>query len=407
MAQQVLDTSTANSVLKELYDGQLPENLVYMDNPLLAMVKKKTDFGGRNYPIPVQYGVSQGRSATFSTALANQTANQYVEFLLTRVSDYSLATISNELLLAATTDREAFIRSATALVDGAITSATNSLAGALFRSGTGSIGKISAISTGVITFTDPNMVTQFEVNQTLQANATDGGTPRAALGYVIARSVTGTPSITVSATFGGAAGTPSGWTANDFLLVQGDNNAKVKGLSAWLPSTAPTSGDSFFGVDRSSNSRLYGTYYDGSAQSIEEALIDASQLVSREGGRPDVCITSFSSYGALEKALGSKVQYIDMKGPGEIAFRGIMVNGAKKQIKVFPDRNCQGLTGWLLQMDTWMLASLFEAPMILKYGSNEDMLRVYNADQAELRVGYYANLGCSAPGFNSQVTLSA
>ena len=403
MANQIFDTTSANSVLKELYDGQLPENMVYLDHPFFAMLKKKTDFGGRNYPIPVQYGVSQGRSSVFATAQTNQTANQYVEFLLTRSQDYSIATISNELLLAATTDREAFIRSATALVDGAITSAVNSICSSLYRSGTGTIGQVASISTGVVTFTDPNMVTQFEKNMTLQWASTDGGTPVAALGYVIARNA-GLGQITVSATFGGSAGTPSGWGAG-YLLVQGDSNAKLKGLQAWLPATAPSSGESFYSVDRSSDSRLYGVYYDGSAQSIEEALIDSSQLVSREGGTPEVGIVSFTSFAALEKSVGSKIQYVDLKGPAEVAFRGIMINGAKKQIKVFPDKDAIPTTAMLLQMSTFTLASLMDAPMILKYGSNDEMLRVYNADQAELRVGTYGALGCSAPGWNSQVKL--
>lgn len=406
MANQIFDTSTANAVLKELYDGQIPENMVYADHPLFAMMKKKTDFGGRNYPIPVQYGVSQGRSSQFVTAQANQSANQFVEFLLTRVQDYSIATISNELLLAATTDRESFIRSATNLVDGAITSCVSSLCSALFRSGTGSIGQIGNISTGVITFANADQVTQFEKNMVLQANSTDGGTPRAALGYVIARSATA-GTITVSTTFGGAAATPTGWTTNDYLLVQGDNNSKISGLTAWLPETAPAVSSSFFGVDRSSDTRLYGLYKDYSDESIEEGLVDGSTLLSREGGRPDCAVVPFSSYGSLEKALGSKVQYIDMKGPGEIAFRGILLNGAKKQIKVFPDKDALAQRAMLLTMDTWLVASLLEAPMILKYGSNDEMLRVYNADQAELRVGYYANLGCNAPGWNANLKISA
>lgn len=36
-----------NAALKELYDGQVVENLVYTDNPFLAMVPKGSDFGGK------------------------------------------------------------------------------------------------------------------------------------------------------------------------------------------------------------------------------------------------------------------------------------------------------------------------------------------------------------------------
>jgi hypothetical protein len=42
-----LDLTAMNAALKELYGGQVVENLVYADNPFLAMVKKNTDFGGR------------------------------------------------------------------------------------------------------------------------------------------------------------------------------------------------------------------------------------------------------------------------------------------------------------------------------------------------------------------------
>lgn len=404
-----LDLTAMNAALKELYDGQVVENLVYADNPFLAMVKKNTDFGGKYKPIPIVTGVSQGRSSTFSNAQGNQSPVQIESFLLTRNSDYSIATIDNQTMLASKGDKMAFLEGSKLVIDGAIRSLTNSLASALFRSGTGSIGAISSISTGVITLTNAGDIVQFEINMVLQSDATDGGaTPRAALGYVIAvnRSA-GT--VTVSATAGGVAGTPSGWTAADFLLVQGDLNLKVKGLAAWLPTTAPVSGDSFFGVDRSVDTvRLAGVRYNGQSQPISEALVDASSLLAREGGKPGIFVTNFQSYSALEKELGSKVQYIEASHPqAEIAFRGILVNGANSQIKVFPDRNCQVFQGYLLQMDTWALESLGDAPQILRYGDGLEMLRVSNADAGEVRVGYYAQLRSNAPGWNAVVQLSA
>lgn len=410
------DLAAANAALKELYGGQVLENLVYADNPFLALVPKGTDFGGKYKPIPIITGVSQGRSSTFTNAQGNQSPVQIESFLLTRVSDYSIATIDNQTMLASKTDKMAFIEGSKVVIDGAIRSITLSLSSALFRSGTGSIGQITgAPSTGVCTLSDPNSIVQFEVNQVLQANATDGGaTPRAALGYVIAvnRSA-GT--FTVSTSMGGAAASPSGWTTNDFMLVQGDLNAKISGLAAWLPATAPTSTDLFFGVNRFADTwRLGGGRYgynssgtNTSNQSIEEGLIDASSLLAREGGKPNVCVMNYASWSALEKGLGAKVQYIDMKGPAEIAFRGIMINGANSMIKVFPDRNCPQTTAYLLQMDTWKLEALGDAPQILRYTDGNEMLRVYNSDSAELRCGYYANLRTNAPGWNSVVGLSA
>lgn len=405
-----LDLSSMNAALKELYDGQAVENLVYADNPFLAMVPKSTDFGGKYKPIPIITGASQGASNTFSYAQGNQSAMQIESFLLTRYSDYSIATIDNQTMLASKTDKMAFLEGSKLVIDGAIRTATNRLASALFRSGTGSIGQISGtVTAGVIQLADVQSVTQFEVNQTLQANTSDGGaTPRAALGYVIAVN-RGTGTVTVSATgLGGSAGTPSSWGNGDYLLVQGDNNLKLKGLAGWIPSTAPVSTDSFFGVNRYQDAtRLAGIRYTGTSQSIEEALVDASSLVAREGGKPKFCITNFASYAALEKSLGAKIQYVTQKGPAEIAFRGILVNGANTQIEVFPDRNCPSTTAYLLQMDTWKLECLGDAPQILRYGDGLEMLRVYNADAGEVRVGSYCALRTNAPGWNAYVSLSA
>lgn len=407
---QYLDLSAMNAALKELYDGQVVENLVYADNPFLAMVKKNTDFGGKYKPVPIITGASQGRSSTFSNAQGNQSPVQIESFLLTRVADYSIATIDNQTMLASKTDKMAFLEGAKLVIDGAIRSITNSVASSLFRSGTGSIGKIGSISTtgsgpyiSAITLSNANDVVQFEVNMYLVATLTDGGAASSDVGVVtkvdrsngiVTISTSASPSVT--------------WAANSFLVVQGDLNLKPKGLAAWLPVSAPTTGDNFFGVDRSVDpTRLAGVRYDGSAQSIEEAIIDASSLLAREGGKPNVMIVSFASYAALEKALGAKVTYTELKGPAEIAFRGIMINGANSMIKVFPDRNCQPLTGYLLQMDTWALEGLGEVPQILRYGDGLEMLRVSNADAGEVRVGAYYNLRTNAPGWNAVVKLSA
>jgi hypothetical protein len=404
------DMTAANAALKELYDGQAMENLVYKKNPLLAMMPKMTEFGGKYMPVPIITGVSQGRSSTFSNAQANQSPAQIQSFLLTSKSDYSIATIDNKTLLASKTDKMAFIQGSKVVIDSAIRSITLSAASSQYRSGTGSICQVnsSGWTSGVATLSNLPDSVQLELNMVLQAAATDGGTPRAALGYVIAVDrVLGT--VTVSSTaLGGTAGTPTSWAASDYLLVQGDSNAKMSGLAGWVPASAPGSSDNYYGVNRSADPvRLAGIRYNGSSQSIEEALIDGSMLVGREDGSPDYAFMNYTSYGALDKSLGSKVQYIDLKGPGEIGFRGIRINGADSEIRVVPDRNCPSLTCYMLQMDTWRLDSLNEVPHISRYADGLEMLRVYNADAAELRVTYYANMECKAPGWNEVITLGA
>lgn len=415
------DLGAANAALKELYDDQKIANLVYKNNPFLAMVPKMEEFGGKYMPIPLIVNTSQGRSATFSSAQTNQTAATVESFALTRASNYSIAQIDNQTMLASKTDKMAFINGATVVIDGAIRALTNSLATQIFRDGSGTIGVVGTGSTlGQIKLSNASDVVNFEVNMTLEAyngsvicNGVTGSTSATTVYVVAVNRTTGV--VSVSNLMGGTAGTGLGvWTATvgSTLNVVGDRTASagfaLKGLAAWIPTVAPTSGDNFFSVDRSTDpTRLAGVRFDGSSQSIEEAVIDASLLVAREGGTPDVCIMNFASYAALEKSLGAKAQYISFDGPAKLYYPGILINGAAGQIKVFPDRSCPAKTAYLLQMDTWKLYSLGPAPHIAKYADGLEMLRVYNSDAAELRVVSYANLGCNAPGFNAVVQLGA
>jgi hypothetical protein len=114
---------------------------------------------------------------------------------------------------------------------------------------------------------------------------------------------------------------------------------------------------------------------------------------------------NYSQYANLENALGSKVQYIDMKVNPEIAFRGIQINGPRGPIKVVPDQNCPNDRAFMLDMSKWKLYSLGKAPKILDTDGLK-MLRDSNADSVEVRVGYYAQLGCRAPGHNANIKLS-
>lgn len=413
------------AALKELYTGgDYMKDLVYKKNPFLALVPKDespSGFAGKYIPVPLVYGTPQGRSATFSNSQGNQTAPALSSFFVYRVSNYQLVTITNELLEATKDDAGAFVDEAKLNMDTGFRNISNDLALDLYGDGSGFRGNYSSISTGVITLSQSSQIVNFEVGMSLvsydNSNAQSTG---GAIGYVIAVNRS-SGVLTVSATQGGAAGTPTNWsTSFPNLAVQGDftpgsitattQYLKVSGLAAWLPPTAPGSTDSFWGVNRSADvTRLSGVRYDGSAQSIEEALIDGSALVAREGGQPDMAFMSFASYAALEKSLGAKVQYVDVKhDEADIAFAGIRVHAPYGPITVIPDRNCQAQRCYLLQMDTMKFRSLGKAPHILTYGlEGLEGLRVGNADALEIRIGYYGNLICNAPGWNCVISLSA
>ena len=399
-----LDLTSFQPVLKQHYTNDRVENMVYKDNPLLAMLAKYEQFGGENLKLPIKFGIPQGRSATFSTAQANKTNSQYKAFLLTRSKDYSLASIDNETIDASKGNSNAFLEAATTEIDGAIEACTRSLAIDLYGNGSGSRGQVTASSTGTsIQLIDIEDVTNFEVGMELVFSVAEGG------GVVKSGAVTvvgvdrGIGSLEVDAMTAIDGGT--GVAANDFIFAEGDYDLKIKGLRAWLPDNAPTAGDNFFGVDRSSDkTRLAGIRFDGSALPIEEALVDAAARVAREGGRPDYCFMSYTKFAELEKALGAKVQYVDKHINPEIGFRGIKIHGPRGPITVIPDQNCPQDKAFMLSMSYWKLYSLGKCPKILD-SDGLKMLRESNSDAVEVRVGYYAQLGCRAPGFNVNVDL--
>ena len=393
--------TTFAAALKQHYTNERIENMVYKDNPFLAMVAKYEDFGGENLKLPIKYGIPQGRSATFSDAQANKTNTQLKAFLLTRQADYSLASIQNETIEASKGNANAFMEAATVEIDGAIESATRSLAIACFGDGSGAIGQVLATTSSVATFTLKQIddVTNFEVGMQLKLNATKTGSSGTLSTAVTVDGInrdTGVITLSASASL----------TADHFIYQEGDYDAKIKGLNAWVPSSAPGSTDSFFGVNRSSDAtRLGGIRFDGASLPIEEALIGGASRVAREGGKPDVCFMNYSNFADLEKALGSKVSYVDVKASPEIGFRGILVHGPRGPIKVIPDQNCPKDVAFMLQMDVWKLYSLGKAPKILD-SDGLKFLRDSSADSVEVRVGYYAQLGCRGPGYNVRIALA-
>ena len=307
-----LDISSFSSALKQHYPDWKIENLVYQSNPFMALVPKYEQFGGEVLKMPLIYGNPQNRSAAFATANSGTSNSQLKAFLLTRNADYSIAEISNEVILASEGDANAFLRAATVEIDGALHALGRSVATKLFRSGSGSIGKVSSYTgaTKTILLTIPEDIVNFEVGMTLQGSTADGG------GSVKAGTCKIVTIDRIAGSFTIDADITGNWAASDYIFVAGDYDAALKGLDAWLPYDSRSSklAVSFFSVTRSADAtRLGGLTYDGSALPIEEALINALALVGREGGNPDHVFMNFADWSNLVKALGSKVMYIDVK----------------------------------------------------------------------------------------------
>ena len=136
-------------------------------------------------------------------------------------------------------------------------------------------------------------------------------------------------------------------------------------------------------------------------------MIGAGALLFREGGRPDVIFMNPLSYSELIKSLGSKVVYDLMRSSdvADVFFEAVRIHLPSGSAMVVADPNCPSGRAYMLQMDTWKMYSLGMAPKILMTDGLR-FLRENNADAVEVRAGYYAQMGCTAPGWNATIALA-
>jgi hypothetical protein len=407
-----MNATNVAAILKTRYTPDFQETLTYPNKPLFAMMKKFTKMGGKQWEVPVFFEDIQSVSATFSTAQTQSTAtySRVKSFSVTRVEDFGLATVKGQDIESTKGDANAFIDMLTLSVDSVMRSLARSAAISLYRSGFGAIGQVSSPGGDTtLTLVNKQDITNFAVGMKIAFSASESGDALRDSGEeVTVNSVdrnAGTMVLSANETSIASIAT------NDYIFRAGDRQdsstptrLKIAGLEAWVPYTAPTS-TTFFGVDRTTDTRLGGCRLDGTAMPIEEALIEGSILVQREGGDPGTAFMNPTKYGNLINSLGSKVQYCDIKaGTAGIGFRGIDLHTPAGSIQVLPDRDCPVNRIFLLDMKTWTLGSLGEIPRILSHDGLEN-LRQASDDGLEIRVGYYGNAYCNAPGWNCVIAV--
>ena len=397
--------TSLDGVFKEFYDDQKVKTMQYGESTLLAVMPRMTKFGGDVLPIPIVYSTPAGRRSSVAAAQAAADASKTTRFLLTRASDYGVCTISNEALEAADLgDKSAFVSARTTEIDGVFTSVTRSVSTALHGTGSGSIGKVGTDGDTYITLSDIETVVNFDIGMKLTASSADTTGARVGTSGVITAIDYDTGVLTCDAT------SITSLTAGDFLQVEGDFNVKVKGIAGWLPSTAPTAGDSWFGVDRSADaSKLAGvrvpTTVAPAGIAMEEKLVRAIARVARQGGMPDLVVMNNAKFADLQSSLGARINRSDVKTQdGEFGFETVKLTSGSNTVEVLADPYCDGSTAYMLELNTWKLYSLGDVP---KFENTDGlkMLRLASADGVEVRVKYYAQLGCNAPGKNGRVAI--
>lgn len=395
-------------VLEELYSDETLDDFLYRDNPTLGMLRKSQEGGGEFRIVPIAYATAQGRSASFANSQTYAVGTQRKQFQVPWVSNYQTAGIDGNVIDDASGNKTMVIDHVKFETDAAVKNLTDDIASNIFRNHGGSRGVVSAISTTRVTLTNPEDVVNFEVGMEVQGDTTDGTS-----GAVHSGSAT----ITAIDRDNGYLDTDSNWTsqisslaANDHLFAYGDFGLKARGLLSWIPSTAPTSGDSFLGVDRSTDVvRLAGVRYTGTGQSLESAIVQGCARVRRwkKTGRIDLAVMNPIAWAKLAISQDGKrmggVKSQDTKAV--FSYDAIMVATPSGDVPVIADPNCQPDKIWLLNTDTWTVESVNGPLVRVVQEDGVKFLRQYNADGYEVRCKARWNMYCTDPGANALVSI--
>ena len=390
--------------------------------PAYALVKKGTDFFEKTRNIAVGYGATQGAGADFTQAKANKQPSKEVAFQITTVSYYSLFSVTRKLIRQSQNKRGAIAAALERESTLALKTWKRDMGYLLFGNGGGAIGTVgSGQTTGAVTLGTTNGalsdIRKFEINMTLQVASDDGSAASPAgvrAGFVTVQSIDRLNSIvTITSGNWSDPGNIPGIQAGDYIFRAGNYASCIKGFAGWLPATNPTSTDSWFGVNRSTDPfRLGGVRKTVTGLSPREGLMTIAMEAFNNGGAPTHEFRHTADYLNLQLELQSAgnllvTREMAEKPSGEpfgIPFEGLSVVGPTGPVKVFPDYNCKQGTDYMLQLDTWTLAGTGDFPYIDAQDGNR-ILREESADSYEGRIVGDLQFYCEAPGYNVAGTL--
>jgi hypothetical protein len=407
--------STMNFALKELFSKGNPEQMMYKDNPLLAMVKKDATLIGRARDTPVRFAHTNARSGDFATAQAGQQASSTrgVVFVVPRVKDYQLFEVDNELIEASMLGAGSWLPQVATELQSALANMGHTRSFDLYRDSVGSRAQVAAI-TGVgpfvVTLVDPSDIVHFEVGQVLTTAATRIGALRnvgAGVSVLGVDRENAVPSFTITTN-------PDGIVANDFLFIKGDRIAtaltnansglRLHGLEAWNPGTAPDA-TLFCQVDRSVDpSRLGGLRIDVSSLTPEEGLAQLVSVGRRNGSHMGHMFMNNADFLSLRQSLTNRVE-MEYVGDATIGFDAIKVRGGNRPLMVLEDPNCPVGIGRGLDLDTWCLSTTPGGLAKVQDLDGAIVAREPTRDSWSGRITFYGNLECNAPGMNARVLL--
>jgi len=431
MATNIAPSSVIDAFFKENYSKpDQVAKLVHEDNTFLKWLPK--DPAGateRRYITPVMYGDPQALAATRAGAqtigqLTGAGSNDIAgQDWIVPYGGYAASHFVKEADIRLQAGSERWLDVQKEAVDGILRMWGNVMETYLCRGAGHALGS-GTISSGVITLTNVSEAKNFAPGMILEASANDGSSTahaliNASLGYVIAVNANA-GTVTVSATDGGSAGTPTSWTGTMYFFrykdFQGEGSSYdarniVDSIQQWIP-TADPSATAFRNVVRTtsvialSGVRLTSTEYSrySAAQRLRRLAVKFHRVGYNIGG--DMAFwaspTQWENIANELEAAGHRDLEMKEAVTGTTA---IKIRGPNGIIPLMSGNRFPDDGAWLLSRNSMKLATAGAFPYVLS-GDGLQMLRVSDADTYEQRWKGICALCVRAPGANGYVPLA-
>lgn len=311
----MVSLTSADSALKSVYLGVVANQLNINANPLLSQIKRTTkDVWGKEIVKLAPYGINGGIGAGEETgSLPIATGNNYVQFKATLKNLYGSIEISDKAIRASKNDAGAFVNLLNDEMESLVKASSFNLGRMLFGDGSGVLGKVTAVSTNVITMDAVNnfiegMLVDFYNGETL----VQGGVKVVFVDRANSQ-------ITVE---GLSATIAEGYD----VYVQGSKGNEISGLGAIFSDSAD-----LYGLTRSAYPWLkpHTNSADGEISDfLIQSAIDAVE--DNADSRVNYIACSKAIRRAYQTYLGyyrKNVEVVDINGMKTIAHNGIPVVG--------------------------------------------------------------------------------
>ncbi|MBE7076971.1 MAG: phage major capsid protein [Clostridiales bacterium] len=379
----MVDLSTAQNALKDAYLSVACNQLNTQTNPLLAKIKQSSsDVYGKQIIKMAPVGLNGGIGAGSETGLlptANE--NNYVQFKTTLKNLYGTIEISDKAIRASANNSGAFVDLLNAEMEGLLTASKFNLGRMLYGDGSGAVGTVTAVESGVVTMDSVKNLMEGMVVDAFAGNVAHDAGLR--ISYVDrgAKKVYFTT-------------TPSSIAESDVLYVQGSKGNEITGLGAIFGNSA-----TLYGLNRANNKWLT-PYTSTDSKEINDTLLQTAVdfLEENTGSKIDFITCGAGVKRAYQEYLACYRRNIDVANL-EGGYKAISFNG----IPVVSDRFIADDTLYMLDTSKFTMHQLCDWEWI--EGEGGKILRQkagYPAYTATLVK--YADLICEQP--NGQAKFS-